>query len=116
VFAMRALSLQGVERCIVDAPASPRPPHELIPRAVVDTQIGDPAKLVDCAVSRRLPALDALDPQGWMGGLARQGRDTPTPMVHFGFAIVTILGGHTTGSLSLGNLLEQKGVVSFFDP
>jgi hypothetical protein len=37
-------------------------------------------------------------------------------MVHFGFAIVTIIGGHTTGSLSLCNLLEQQGVVSFFDP
>jgi hypothetical protein len=116
VFERIALILQGVERFIFDAPASPRPPHALIHRAFVDPQIGDPAPMLDWAVSRRLPALDEIDPQVWMGGIERQVRDKTTPMVHFGFAIVTIIGGHTTGSLSLGNLLEQKGVVSFFDP
>jgi hypothetical protein len=37
-------------------------------------------------------------------------------MVNVGVMIVTLIIGHTTGALSLGHLLKQKGMIPFFDP
>ena len=71
VLEMIALIFQRIERLICEAPASPCPLHEPIQRAFVDPSIGDPAKMVDCPVSRRLPALDAIDPQPRIGGIER---------------------------------------------
>ena len=71
--------------------------------------------MLDVAIRRRLPALDEIDPQLRVGGIERQVRDKTKPMVNVGFAIVTIIIGHTTGSLGLSNLLEQKRVVALFD-
>ena len=116
VCAMRALILQGGARVSCEAPARPRPPHALIPRAFVDTPIGDPVHMVALAGSRRRPALDAMAPQVGLGGIARQGRDKTKPMGHGGFAIVTRRVGHTTGVLSPCNLRAQQGVGSFFAP
>ncbi len=36
-------------------------------------------------------------------------------MVNFGFGIVTFIVSDTASSLGLSNLLEQKGMVPFFD-
>lgn len=72
--------------------------------------------MLDFAVSHRLPAFEKIDPQVWMGGIEWHVRDKTKPMVHFGFMIVTIIGGDTTGSFGLSNLCEQKGMIPFFDP
>jgi hypothetical protein len=57
-----------------------------------------------------------MDPQVLVGGIERHVTDKPKPMVNFGFGIVTIIMNHATGSLGLGDLLEQKRVISLFDP
>src|ERR671911_1222150 len=102
VLEMIALILQRIERLIFDAPARPCPLHEPIHRAFVDTQIGHPTEMLDFTIRRRLPALDEIDPQVWIGGIERQVRDTTKPMVNVGVMIVTLIIGHTTGALSLG--------------
>ena len=63
VLEMIALIFQRIERLIFDAPASPRPLHEAVNRAFVDTQIGHPTEMLDFAFGGRLPALDEVDPQ-----------------------------------------------------
>jgi hypothetical protein len=67
-------------------------------------------------VSRRLPALDAIDPQPRIGGIERHITGQTKPMAHPAFVVFTLIIGHTTGSLGLRYLLEQKRVVSLFDP
>jgi hypothetical protein len=47
--------------------------------------------MLDVAIRRRLPALDEIDPQLWMGGIERQVRDKTKAMVNFGFVIVTVI-------------------------
>lgn len=51
-----------------------------------------------------------------MGGIERHIADKTKPMVNLGFGIVTIIISHTSGSLGLSDRLEQKRVVSLFDP
>ena len=67
--------------------------------------------MLDFAIRRRLPAFDEIDPQVWVGGIEWQVRDKPKPRVNVGLVIVTIIVSHTTGSLGLSNLLEQKGMI-----
>src|SRR5919205_3984317 len=67
-------------------------------------------------VSRRLPALDAMDSPPRIGGLERHGTDQTKPLVSPAFVVFTLIIGHTTGSLGLSHWLEQKRVVSLFDP
>jgi hypothetical protein len=72
--------------------------------------------MLDFTIRSRLPALDEMDPQVLMGGIERHVRDQTKPVVNFGVVIFTIIIGHTPGSLGLSNLLEQKGMIPFFDP
>src|SRR5918992_6351208 len=116
VLKMIALILQRIERFIFDTPARPCPLHELVHGAFVDTQIGDPAEMLDFAFGGCLPALDEIDPPVWIGSIERHVRDKTKPMVNFGVVIFTIIIGHTPGSFGLSNLLEQKGMIPFFDP
>ena len=72
--------------------------------------------MLDFAVSGRLPALDKIDPQVGIGGIERQVGDKTKPMVNVGLVIVTVIVSHTANSIGLGNLLEQKGMIAFFNP
>jgi hypothetical protein len=116
VLKMIALIFQRIERLIFDAPASPRPPHELIHRAFVDAQIRHPTEMLHFAFGSRLPALDEMDPQVLIGGIERHVADKTKPMVNPGFVVFTIIIGHPTRLLGLRHLLEQKGMIAFFYP
>src|SRR5918993_214420 len=124
VLKMVALIFQRIERLIFDAPASSCPLHDAIHRALVDTQSGDPTKMLDFALSRGLPALDEIEPKFRIGGIERHVTDETKPMVHLAFVVFTLIIGHVrgwtdlhaTGSLGLSDLLEQKRVVALFDP
>jgi hypothetical protein len=44
--------------------------------------------MLDFAIRRRLPALDEIDPQFWMGGIERQVRGKTKSMVNVGLGCV----------------------------
>src|SRR5262249_11666525 len=90
VRAMIALLVQRLERLICDAPARPCSLHEPIHRAWVDPYIGAPAQMLDFPVSRRLPALDASDPQPRLGGIERPITDQTKPMGHPALVVCTL--------------------------
>jgi len=94
----------------------PRPLHDAVNGAFVDTQIGHPTEMLHFAFGGGLPALNELDPKVAIGGIERHIRDKTKPMVNFGVVIFTIIIGHTPSSLGLSNLLEQKSMIAFFDP
>src|SRR5687767_12219757 len=106
VLEMIALILQRIEGLIFNAPARPRPLHEAVNRAFVDTQIGHPTEMLDFAFGGRLPALDEIDPKLWIGGIERHITGKTKPMVNPTFVVFTLIIGHTTGSFSLGHLLK----------
>lgn len=72
--------------------------------------------MLDFALSSRLPALDEIDPKFRIGGIEWHVRDETEPMVHPALAVFTLIIGHTTRSLGLSDLLEQKRVVPLFYP
>ena len=109
-----ALILQGVERFIFDAPAGSRPLHDAVNCALVDAQVGDPTEMLDFALYR-LPTLDEVDPQIGIGFVERHVTNKAEPMVNPLLALFTLLIGHATRLLSLGHMLEQKGMIAFFD-
>ena len=56
-----ALVFQRVERLIFNAPPRSSAPHELIHRAFIDPQVGDPTKVLDLVLNL-LPTLQEVDP------------------------------------------------------
>src|SRR5262245_8945858 len=110
-----ALILQGVERFIFDAPAGSSPLHDAVNRSLMDAQVGDPTEMLDF-VPHRLPALDEVDPQGGMGFIERHVTDKTKPMMNALWSVMTVIIGHATGAFRFGHLLEQKGMIAFFDP
>ena len=59
VLEMVTLVFQCVERLIFDAPPCSPTPHELIDRAFIDAQVGDPTEVLDCVLAP-LPALQEV--------------------------------------------------------
>src|SRR5690349_13793713 len=110
-----ALILQGVERFIFDAPAGSSSLHDAVNCSLIDAQVGDPTEMLDF-VPHRLPALDKVDPQGGLGCIERHVTDKTKPMMQTLLSVMTVIIGHATGAFRFGHVLEQKGMIAFFDP
>src|SRR5260370_25092717 len=107
-----ALVFQRVERFIVHAPAGSRPLHDSVNRALVDPQVRDPTAMLDFPL-HLLPALDAVDPQGGIGGMERHVTDKTKPMLHALLSLMTLIRGHAPCSFTLRHLLAPKRVITF---
>jgi hypothetical protein len=117
VLALVTLVFQRVARLVFDAPPCPTTPHQLIPRALIDAQVGDPADvLARVAVRVPLPALQAVDQQVRIGVVERHITDNPQALAETRGLVMAIVLGHLASSLGGGHLLEQGGLVTFFTP
>jgi hypothetical protein len=60
-------------------------------------------------------ALHELDPHVWIGGIARDIMDKAKAMHYPGSAVVSLISSHAPGMLRRLHLLEQPGMIAFFD-
>ena len=109
-----ALVFQRIERLIFNAPPRSTTPHDLIHRAFIDPQVGDPTEMLHL-VAVPLPTLQEVDPQIGIGLIERQVTDKAKPMAQTRFGIIAIIIGHAPRLLRRRDLLEQVGMVPFFD-
>src|SRR2546429_7181516 len=84
-----ALIFQRIECLIFDAPPRSPAPHELIPGAFIDAQVGDPAKVLD-RVPVSLPTLQEVDPQIGMRFIERHVTDKAKPVAQTRLAVLPI--------------------------
>jgi hypothetical protein len=114
VLAMVPLVFQGVERLIFHAPPRSPTPHELIDRAFLDAEVGDPAQVLDL-VPVPLPALQEVDPKVHIGLIERQIIDKPTQMAQPCLGVISIVIRDASSVLGRRDVLEQGRMVPFFD-
>src|SRR5687767_6229134 len=111
-----ALVFQRVERLIFNAPPCAPTPHELINRALIDAQVGNPTKVLDRVLGLvPLPALQKVDPQVGIGFIERHGTNKAKAMMETRPCIVSIVIGDSPSPLSRRHVLKQVGMVAFFD-
>ena len=67
-------------------------------------------------VIAHFPVLDKIDPHVWVGGIERDIIDKAKPMHEPRSAIVPLIIGDAAGVLGRLDLLEQIGMIAFFDP
>ena len=65
--------------------------------------------------SANLPILDEIDPHVWVRGIERHVIDKAEAMDHPCGAVVSLIRGDTAGVLRGLHLLEQIGMIAFFD-
>src|SRR5215471_3078613 len=100
-----ALVFQRVERLIFDAPPRSSASHELIHRAFVDTQVGDPTKVLDLVLGLvPLPALQKVDPEVSMRFIERHVTDKTKPLVDTRLRVVAIVIRYPPGCIFHGCL------------
>src|SRR2546426_1161599 len=63
-----------------------------------------------------LPVLDAIDPYVAVRGIEWHIIDQPKAMHHSGSAVVSFILDHAPSIFRCLSLLEQKGMITFFDP
>jgi hypothetical protein len=67
-------------------------------------------------VIANLPVLDEIGPHVRMRFIKRHIIDKPKPMHHTRDTIMSFIIGDASGLLRHLHLVEQKGVIAFFDP
>jgi len=114
VLEVLALVFQRIACLILDTPPCSSPPHELIHGPFGHTEVGDPAKVVDL-VPIPLPALQAVDAQSRMGRIERYVTGKLKPVAQPRRGVVALIIGDAPRLLSSCHLLEQGGMIAFFD-
>ena len=109
-----ALVFQCIARLVFDAPTGSGPLHEPVNRALVKTQVSDPAEVLGFTFGR-FPALYEVDAKCGVGGIEGHVTDKAKAMVDALFGVVTRRRGDAASLLGLCDLLEQKRMVPFFD-
>src|SRR5262245_31539416 len=109
-----ALIFQRIERLIFNLPPGSSTPHEVKDIALAHPQVGDPTEVLDLVLAY-LPVLDEIDPYVQVRGIEWHIIDKPKAMDHPGSAVVSLIIGHAPGVLRRLYLLEQKGMIAFFD-
>jgi hypothetical protein len=109
-----ALVFQRIERFIFDAPARPGALYEPVHRALVDPQVGDPTEVLDLTVER-FPALDEIDAEIGIGCIEGHVTDKSKSMVSARCSVLTLIIRDPTRVFRFGHVLEQKGMIAFFD-
>src|SRR4029453_12383962 len=115
VFKMIPLVLQRIERFVFDLPPGSSSPHEVQDVALAYAQVCHPTEVLDLGIAD-LPVIDEIDPYVYVRGIEGHIIDKPKAMDNSGSAVVSFIRGHVPSMLRHLYLLEQKGVIAFFDP
>src|SRR6267378_5231366 len=110
-----ALVFQCVERLIFDLPARPPTSHELVDVAPIDPQVRHPTEVLHLGLAH-LPVLDEIDPHVLSRAIEWHIVDKAKPMHQTGGAIMPLIIADSTRFVGRLHLLEQIGMIPFFDP
>jgi hypothetical protein len=89
--------------------------HEAKDIAGAHPQVSHPTEVLDLGITY-FPVLDEIDPHLHVRGIERHIIDKPKAMHETRSAVVSLIIGHTAGVRRCLHLLEQKGMIAFFDP
>src|SRR4029453_5801126 len=109
-----ALGFQRIASRVCDLPPGSSSPHELLHVARAHAEVWHPTAGLDC-VSASFPGLDKMDPHVRVGGIEGAVMDKAKPMDHTCGPVMSFVIGHAPGVLRCLHLLEQKGMITFFD-
>src|SRR5262249_2120877 len=115
VFKMIPLVFQRIERFVFDLPPGSSSPHEVKDVALAHAYVRYPTEVLDLGIAD-LPVLDEIDPHVDVRGIEWHLIDKPKAMEHPGSTVVSFIIGHASSLLCRLYLLEQKGMIAFFDP
>src|SRR5215475_10386617 len=109
-----ALVFERIDRLIFDPPPRSPASHNLIHRAFGHAEVGDPTEVLDLAMDG-FPALQKVDPEVGIGCIEWYVTHKTKVLVHTSLRVLSIIRGDTSGLLRCRHLLEQEGMVTFFD-
>src|SRR5882724_10877957 len=110
-----ALIFQGIKRLIFNLPAGSSAPHETKDVALVHSHVRPPATVLDLVLAT-LPVLNEIDPHARIRFIERHVIDKAKAMHKPRGAVMACIIGDAPGLLSHLHLMEQKGMIAFFDP
>ena len=114
VFEMIPLVFQRIECSVLDLPPGTASPHEVKDVARAHTQVRHPAEVLDLGIAD-LPILDEIDPHVDVRGIEWHMTDKPKAMDHPCGAVVSLIRGDPASVLRALHLLEEIGMIAFFD-
>ena len=103
----------GYEKCQNDRMLPS--PHELIHVARAHVEVCHPTEVLDF-VSAAFPVLDKIDPHVRVRGIEWYIIDKAKAMPKPGGTVMAFVIGYAPSVLRCLHLLEQKGMIAFFDP
>jgi hypothetical protein len=115
VFAIIPLVFQRIARLVFALPPGASSPHEGKAVALTHAQVRHPTEVLDLG-SAALPGRDEVAPDVDVRGIAWHLMDQSKALPHSGRAVVSFIIGHTPSLFRRLDLLEQKGMRTFFAP
>src|SRR5215471_13538826 len=109
-----ALVFQRIEGLVFHFPPRSATPHKAIHVALVHTQVRHLTEVLDLAIAM-FPVLDAIDSHVRSRAIERHVVDKAKPMHQPGGAVMPFIRGDATGVCGRLYLLEQIGMIPFFD-
>src|SRR5215510_9759526 len=109
------LIFQRIERLIFNLPSRSSTPHEIIDVTLAYPQVCHPTEVLDLLIAY-LPVLDEIDPHVHVRGIERHIIDKPKAMAYPSSAVVPLIIGDAPSLFGHLHLVEQIGMIPFFDP
>jgi hypothetical protein len=109
-----ALVFQRIAGLVCDLPPGSSSPHTMIHGARAHAKVRHPPAVLDCVIVS-LPVLDDIAPHVRIRRIERHVIDKAKAMDNPGGAVVSLLSGDAPGVLRRLHLLEQRGMIAFFD-
>src|SRR5262249_22025510 len=100
---------------VFDLPPSASASHEQIHVALTHANVGHPTPVLDLGRAP-LPILDEIDAEVGVRGIEWQVIDKAKAMDQSSGAVVALIMAHTAGVFCGLDLLEQIGMIPFFNP
>src|SRR5882724_7527002 len=110
-----ALILQRIERLIFNLPPRPAIAHVFIDVTLTHPQVRHPTEVLHLVLAN-LPILDEIDPYVRSRSIERYVVHKAKPMHDTGGAVVPFIIRHAPRFFGCLHLLEQIGMITFFDP
>src|SRR4051794_35421505 len=114
MFEVVALIFQRIERFIFNLPSCPATAHEVIDVPLVYPQVCHPTAVLHLGLAD-LPILDEMAPHVRSRCIQRHVIDKPKPMPHTRSAVSPLIISDAPSVLGRLYLLEQIGMITFFD-
>src|SRR6266446_3613398 len=110
-----ALVFQWIERLICNFPPRPAAAHERRDVTLAYPQVRHPTEVLDL-VRANLPILKEVDPHVRSRCIERHVIDKAKAMDHPGRAVMPLIRGDAPRFFGCLHVLEQRGMIAFFDP